>query len=92
MTELIIKNDVGKKKMKWLLFFLKSWDIEVEIKPVMEISRVKKVKRMNKLDVLTDEQLSEKLLGEVLDMSSCSDSDCREVIKNHRPVFSNGLE
>jgi hypothetical protein len=31
--ELIIKNDIGKKKMEDLLFFLKSRNIEVEIKP-----------------------------------------------------------
>jgi hypothetical protein len=32
--ELIIKNDIGKKTMDDLLFFLKSRNIEVEIKPV----------------------------------------------------------
>jgi molybdate-binding protein len=31
--KLIIKNDIGKKKMEDLLFFLKSQNIEVEIKP-----------------------------------------------------------
>jgi hypothetical protein len=34
MMELIIKNDIGKKKMDDLLFFLKSRKTEVEIKPV----------------------------------------------------------
>jgi hypothetical protein len=34
MTELIIKNNIGKKKMDDLLHFLKSRNIEAEIKPV----------------------------------------------------------
>jgi hypothetical protein len=36
MTELVIKNNIEKKKMEGLLLFLKSWDIEVEIKPAMD--------------------------------------------------------
>jgi hypothetical protein len=35
--ELIIKNDIGKKKMEDLLLFLKSKDIEAEIKPTTKI-------------------------------------------------------
>jgi hypothetical protein len=36
MTELIIKNDIGKRKMEGLLLFLKSWDIDAEIISVTE--------------------------------------------------------
>ncbi|MDR2026246.1 MAG: hypothetical protein LBQ01_01645 [Prevotellaceae bacterium] len=37
MVELIIKNDIGKKKMEDLLLFLKSKDIEAEIKPATKM-------------------------------------------------------
>jgi hypothetical protein len=77
MTELIIKNDIGTKSGN---------NID------NEKFQGKKIKIINKPDVLTDKQLSEKLSGEISDMLSCSDNDCREVIKNHRPVFSSGLE
>jgi hypothetical protein len=92
MTELIIKNDIGKKKMDDLLHFLKSRNIEAEIKPVMKIHNAKKVRITNKFHALSDEQLAEKLSGEASDMSLCSDSDCCEIVTNHRPVFQNGLE
>ena len=32
MVELVLKSDVKKEKMEALLYFLKSWDIDVEIK------------------------------------------------------------
>lgn len=32
MTELILKKDLDEKKMKALLAFLKSWEIDVELK------------------------------------------------------------
>jgi hypothetical protein len=43
MIELIIKNDIGKKKMEDLLLFLKSWDIEAEIKPVTKTLKDKRI-------------------------------------------------
>jgi hypothetical protein len=92
MMELIIKNDIGKKKMEDLLLFLKSRNIEAEIKPATKIHKTKKVRVINKSHVLSDEQLAEKLSGEVSDMSSCLDGDYREIVTNHRPVFQNGLE
>jgi hypothetical protein len=92
MTELIIKNDIGKKKMEDLLLFLKSWDIDAEIISVAKKSNAPKIRIVNRPDALSDEQLSGKLSGEVSDRFSCSDDDCREIVENHRPVFSNGLE
>jgi hypothetical protein len=53
---------------------------------------VKKFRVVNRPDTLSDEQLSEKLSGEVSDLPDCSDDDCRTIVENHRPVFSNGLE
>lgn len=32
MQQLILKNDIEKAKLDALLFFLKSWDIEAELK------------------------------------------------------------
>jgi hypothetical protein len=87
MTELIIENDIEKKKLEGLLIFLKSWDIEAKVRQVPTKYRVK-----NKSNSLSDEQLGEKMSGEAVDIPSCSESDCREIIKNHRPVFSNGLD
>jgi hypothetical protein len=43
MTELIIKNDIEKKKMDGLLLFLKSWDIDAEIKPAKKIAKDKRI-------------------------------------------------
>ncbi|MDR0754057.1 MAG: hypothetical protein LBF04_01565, partial [Prevotellaceae bacterium] len=86
--ELIIKNDIGKKKMEDLLFFLKSKDIDAEIISVTKNPNGKKIRIVNKPDALSDEELSEELSGEMSDMPSCSDNDCREIIENHRPVFS----
>jgi hypothetical protein len=59
MTELIIKNDIEKKKMDGLLLFLKSWDIDAEIISVTKKSKIKKVRIVNKPDALSDEQSSE---------------------------------
>jgi hypothetical protein len=42
MPELIIKNDIGEKKMEGLLLFLKSWDIDAEIVSVTKNPNVKK--------------------------------------------------
>ncbi|MDR1864518.1 MAG: hypothetical protein LBR08_03000 [Bacteroidales bacterium] len=80
MTELILKSDIGKKKLERLLHFLKSWDMEVEIMPVTEKSEVRKIRVINKSRALSDEQLSEKLSDDVSDMSSCSENDCREIV------------
>jgi hypothetical protein len=87
MTELIIENDLDKKKLEGLLIFLKSWDIEAKVQQVSRKYRV-----INKSHILSDEQLAEKLSGEAADVSSCSENDCSEIIKKHRPVFSNGLD
>ena len=87
MTELIIKNDMGKKKLEGLLLFLKSWDIDVQVR---HMSR--KYKVINKSCGLSDEQLSEKLPDKAVDISPCQESDCNEIVKNHRPVFSSGLD
>jgi hypothetical protein len=57
MTELIIKNDIGKKKMKGLLLFLKSWDIEAEIISVAKKSNVKKVGIVNRPDITENERV-----------------------------------
>jgi hypothetical protein len=43
MTELIIKNDIGKKKMKDLLLFLKSRNIEAEIRPAKKTAKDKRI-------------------------------------------------
>ncbi|WP_147273578.1 hypothetical protein [Pedobacter chinensis] len=32
MTEIILKDDIEQSKIDALLFFLKSWDIDVELK------------------------------------------------------------
>jgi hypothetical protein len=82
MTELIIENDIEKKKMEGLLFFLKSWDIEATIRQIPPKYRV-----INKSHALSDEQLAENLSGVTGDISSCSESDCRE-IKSRREKFS----
>ena len=34
MTELILKNKIDKKRLDSIVFFLKSWDIDVEIRTV----------------------------------------------------------
>jgi hypothetical protein len=122
--ELIIKNDIGKEKMEDLLFFLKSRNIEVEIKPVAAKEKriaefkqalketkemaeniasgkdeyetmdgfLKRFRVINKSHALSDEELAEKLSGEISDMPSCSDGDCCEIVTNYCPVFKNGLE
>jgi hypothetical protein len=64
----------------------------VEIKPATKIHKTKKVRIINKSHDLSDEQLAEKLSGEVSDIPCCSDDDCRKIITNHRPIFQNGLE
>jgi hypothetical protein len=87
MTELVIENDIEKKKLEGLLIFLKSWDIEAKVRQVLPKYRV-----MNKSHALSDEQLAQDLSGEAEDMSSYPESDCREIIENHHPVFSNGLD
>jgi hypothetical protein len=80
MTELIIKNDIGQKKMEDLLFFLKSKDIEAEIRPAPKTHKVKKGRIINKFHALSDEQLAEQLSGEVVDILSCSDNNWNEII------------
>ncbi len=42
MTELILKNDLEKSKMDALLLFLKSWNIEAEVKRTKEKTAAKK--------------------------------------------------
>ncbi|MET4083484.1 hypothetical protein ABIB40_003456 [Pedobacter sp. UYP30] len=42
MQELILKNNISPSKMEALIYFLKSWDIEVEIKHNTEVSSKKK--------------------------------------------------
>lgn len=32
MTQIILKDDIDQRKIDALLFFLKSWDIDVELK------------------------------------------------------------
>jgi hypothetical protein len=80
MTELVIKNDIGEKKMEGLLLFLKSWDIDAEIVSVEKNPDIKKIRIVNRADALSDEQLSEKLSGEISDTLFCSEDDCREII------------
>jgi hypothetical protein len=63
-----------------------------EMISVTEISKRKRIRIVNKPDILSDEQLSQKLTNGMPDMLSCSDNDCHEIIENHRPIFSNGLE
>jgi hypothetical protein len=58
----------------------------------IENSKVKKFRIVNRHETLSDERLSEKLSGEVSDLPDCSADDCRAIIENHRPMFSNGLE
>jgi len=40
MTEIILKNAIEQSKMEALLFFLKSWGIEAEVKK--SVSKIKK--------------------------------------------------
>jgi hypothetical protein len=42
MQQLILKNDISKSKMEALIYFLKSWDIEAEVKTITEVSSKKK--------------------------------------------------
>ena len=42
MQQLILKNDISKSKMEALIFFLKSWDIEAEVKTYTEVIAKKK--------------------------------------------------
>jgi hypothetical protein len=76
--------------MEDLFLFLKSKNIETEIKPATKIHKVKKVRVINKSHALSDEQLAAKLSGEVSDMSSCPDSDCREIVTI--PYFKTDLK
>lgn len=34
MTQIILKDDIEQSKIDALLFFLKSWDIDVELKTI----------------------------------------------------------
>jgi hypothetical protein len=42
MQHLILKNNISKSKMDALIYFLKSWDIEAEVKTSTEIVSKKK--------------------------------------------------
>lgn len=42
MQELILKNNISESKLEALIYFLKSWDIEVEVKKNIEVSHQKK--------------------------------------------------
>jgi hypothetical protein len=69
----------------------------VEIKPATKIHKTKKVRIINKSHDLSDEQLAEKLSGEVSDMPCCSDSDWHEIIMRipsfvNLEVLYNGLK
>ena len=41
MQQLIIKKDISKSRMEALIYFLKSWDIETEVKTNIEVSTQK---------------------------------------------------
>lgn len=41
MQQLIIKKDISKSRMEALIYFLKSWDIEAEVKTNKEVSTKK---------------------------------------------------
>lgn len=38
MQQLILKKDISQSKMEALIYFLKSWDIEVEVKTNTAVS------------------------------------------------------
>ena len=40
MTQIIIKDDIDQSKIDALVFFLKSWDIDVELKTTKSIKSV----------------------------------------------------
>jgi hypothetical protein len=42
MIELVLKNDIQKEKMDALLHFLKSWDIDIEIKNIPQAKKSNK--------------------------------------------------
>jgi len=42
MQQLILKKDISPSKMEALIYFLKSWDIEAEVKTDTTISSKKK--------------------------------------------------
>lgn len=42
MQHLILKKDISQSKMEALIYFLKSWDIEAEVKIYTEVSTKKK--------------------------------------------------
>lgn len=42
MQQLILKNDISQAKMEALIYFLKSWGIEAEVKTNAEVSAKKK--------------------------------------------------
>ena len=42
MQQLILKNDISQSKMEALIYFLKSWDIEAEVKINTDVSAKKK--------------------------------------------------
>jgi hypothetical protein len=44
MTELILKNDIDKRKMEALISFLKSWGIDAELKTTNQSAAKKGVK------------------------------------------------
>lgn len=42
MQQLILKKDISQSKMEALIYFLKSWDIEAEVKTDTAVSTKKK--------------------------------------------------
>lgn len=42
MQQLILKKDISQSKMEALIYFLKSWDIEAEVKINTEVPAKKK--------------------------------------------------
>jgi hypothetical protein len=42
MQQLILKKNISQSKMEALIYFLKSWDIEAEVKTSVEASPKKK--------------------------------------------------
>lgn len=62
MTEIILKDDIEQSKNEALLFFLKSWDIDAEIKTSQSPQKTKSKAFTLSKDIWSDYEIDAKEL------------------------------
>jgi hypothetical protein len=70
MIELIIKQDLDEKELEELMVFMRLWGVEAEIKQTAVNPVKQRVRKKNNSESLSDEELTERLSGEISDVSA----------------------